>query len=132
MQGTRGHVVQVGLCHVVGLDLAEHLGVDAHLPVSAILLAAGMDAQQPKLTQRKAQAKGGTDRHGKNEDKPLKELRHTHHRGGFLGKQAARPLSAIIAQEGAARFLSPTGGEYRAFRATFSYMYTDQFCSKWL
>ena len=49
-----------------------------------------MNAKQAKLAQAKAQAEGGKDRHGKNEDKTLKESRHTHHRGGPWGN---RPLT---------------------------------------
>ena len=68
VQRAGGHVVDVGLGDVVGLDLLEHLGVDAHLAVGAILVAAGMNAEQAKLAQAKAQAEGGEDGHGKNED----------------------------------------------------------------
>ena len=83
MQRARGHVVDVGLGHVVGLDLLEHLGIDPHLAVSAILLAAGMNAEQAKLSQAKAQAKGSKNRHGKNEHDTLEDSRHTHHRGSL-------------------------------------------------
>jgi hypothetical protein len=74
-----------------------------------------MDAEEPELAQSDAQAKGGTDCHGKNEDKPLKESRHTHHRAGFMVEQAAHPLSAMIAQGGAACFFEPKSGEKQGF-----------------
>jgi hypothetical protein len=50
--------------------------------VSAILLAARMNAKPAKLAEEKAQAQGGKDRRGKNENKSLEKSRHTHHRGG--------------------------------------------------
>ena len=82
VQRAGGHIVDVGVGHVVGLDLLEHLAKNVHLAVGAILLAAGMNAKQAKLAEEKAEAEGGKDRHGKNEDKSLEESRHTHHRGG--------------------------------------------------
>jgi hypothetical protein len=58
-----------------------------------------MDAKQSKLAQRKAEAEGGKDCHGKNEDKSLEESRHAHHRGSPMGKQAAHSIDAMIPQE---------------------------------
>ena len=80
VQCASGHVVDFGLGDVFGLNLLEHLLVDAHLAISAILLAAGMNAKPAKLAKEKAQAEGGEDRHGKNEDKTLEESCHAHHR----------------------------------------------------
>jgi hypothetical protein len=40
-----------------------------------------MYAKPAKLAKEKAQAKGGKDGRGKNEDKSLEESRHAHHRG---------------------------------------------------
>jgi len=82
VQRAGGHVVDVGLGYVIGLNFTEHLPVDVDLAVGAILLAAGMHAKPAKLAKEKAQAEGGKDGRGKNEDKSLKESRHTHHRGG--------------------------------------------------
>ena len=81
VQRAGGDVVDVGVGDVVGLDLLENFGVDPHLAVSAIGLAAGMNAKPAKLAEGKAEAEGGEDRHGKHEDKTLKESRHKHHRG---------------------------------------------------
>ena len=83
MKRAGGDVVDVGLGDVVGLDLFKDLGVDAHLAVSAILLAAGMNAKEAELAQSEAEAKGSEDGHGKHEDKTLEESRHNHHRGGL-------------------------------------------------
>ena len=91
MQRARGHVVDVGSDHIIGLDLLEHLGVYPHLAVSAILVSAGMNAEQAKLTQPKAQAESSEDRHGKNEHQTFKESGHTHHREA-AGEQAAHSI----------------------------------------
>ena len=61
VQGAGGDVVDVGLGDVVALDPLEDLGVDVHLAVGAILLAAGVNAEQAKLAQGKAEAEGGKD-----------------------------------------------------------------------
>ena len=80
MKSAGGHVVDVGIGDVFGLNLLEHLLVDAHLAVGAILLAAGMNAEPAKLAKEKAQAEGGEDGQGKNKDKSLEESCHAHHR----------------------------------------------------
>ena len=59
-----GYVVHIGFGDVIGLDSPQHVAVDAHLAVSAILCAAGMNAQQAELAQAKAKAKGDQDRNG--------------------------------------------------------------------
>ena len=82
VQRTGRHVIDVGVGHVVGLNLAEHLAKNGHLAVGAVLLASGVNAKPAKLAEEKAQAEGGKDRQGKNKDKSLEESRHTHHRGG--------------------------------------------------
>ena len=61
VQGAGGDVVDVGIGDVVALDSLEDLGVDVHLAVGAILLAAGMNAEHAKLAQRKAEAEGSKD-----------------------------------------------------------------------
>jgi len=63
-----GYVGDVGLGDVVGLDLLEDFGVDAHLAVGAILVTAGMNAKQAKLSQAEAQPESSKDGNGKNED----------------------------------------------------------------
>src|ERR1019366_2979583 len=82
MKRACGDVADVGVGDVVRLNPLEHFGIDVHLAVSAILLAAGMDAEQSELTKTEAEAEGGENRRGKNEEHSLKESRHTHHRGG--------------------------------------------------
>src|SRR6185312_4609402 len=68
-------VGQVGLGHVVVLDLLQNLSVDPHLLVGAILLAAGVDADYAELTQEEPEAKGRKDGKRDNEDQAFKELR---------------------------------------------------------
>ena len=92
VQRAGGHVAHVGLGHVVGLDLLQDLGIDAHLAVGAILIAAGMNAEQAEFAQGKAQAEGGKDGYGKHKDRTLKESGHTHHRGGPQGETGRIPL----------------------------------------
>ncbi len=55
------YVIYIGVGDVVALDPLEDLGVDVHLAIGAILLAAGVNAKQPKLAQRKAEAECGKD-----------------------------------------------------------------------
>ena len=74
-------VTSLTLGDVVGLDLLQNLGVDAHLAVSAILVAASMNAKQAKLSQAKAKTESREDSYGENEDYTLEDLRHTHRRG---------------------------------------------------
>ena len=71
MERAGGDVIDIGGGDVVGLDLLQDLGVDAHLAVGAILLAAGMHAEPAKFTEGKAQAEGGEDSHGQDEDETL-------------------------------------------------------------
>ena len=92
VQRAGGHVAHVGFGHVVGLDLLEDLGIDAHLAVGAILVAAGVNAEQAELAQGKAQAEGGKDGHGEHKDRTLKESGHTHHRGGPQGEAGRIPI----------------------------------------
>ena len=81
MECAGGDVIDVGLGDVVGLDLLEDLGVDAHLAVGAILVAAGMHAEEAEFTHSEAGDKGEADCHGNHEDGTLEDSRHTHHRG---------------------------------------------------
>ena len=56
MQRAGGYVVDVGLGHIFGLNLIQHLPVNDHLAVGAILLAAGVYTKPAKLAEEKAQA----------------------------------------------------------------------------
>ena len=71
-----GDVPDAGLRHVVILDLLEDFGVDAHLFVSAVLFAAGVDAQNAELAKNNAKTKCGKDDQREDEDKTLCKLRH--------------------------------------------------------
>ena len=86
MQRAGGYVAHVGIGDVIGLHLPEHIAIDAHLAVSAIL-PAGMNAEESELAEGKAHAEGGKDHHGKQKYKSLEESRHTHHRGGLQGNR---------------------------------------------
>ena len=66
VESAGGYVIHVGIGDVVGLDSPQDVAIDAHLAVSAILHAAGMNAQQAELAQAKAKAKGDQDRNGKH------------------------------------------------------------------
>ncbi len=92
VQRAVGHFGNIGLGDVVVLNLAQDLGVDAHLAVGGILLVAGMHAEPAELAQNVAQAECGEDHHGDRKDKTLKESGHTHHRDGRKGKPAAHTL----------------------------------------
>ena len=92
MESARGDVIDVGIGDVVRLHALKHLGIDVHLAVGAILLAAGVDAEETELAQAEAETEGGEDCRSKNEEHSLKELRHRHHRGGPAGRQAAHSL----------------------------------------
>jgi hypothetical protein len=95
-----GYVIDVRFGDVVGLDLFEDFGVDAHLAVSAVLLAAGMDAEPAIFTEGKAQAKGRKDSHGEDEDETLEESRHGHHRESLQGNGALTYIDVMIAKTG--------------------------------
>ncbi len=66
MQRAGRHVAHVRLGHVVGLDLLQHLGIDPHLVIGAILVAAGVYAEQPEFAQGKPQPQGGKDGNGEH------------------------------------------------------------------
>ena len=90
VQRAGGDVVDVGVGDVVALNSLEDLGVDVHLAVGAILLAAGVNAEESELAEGEAQAEGGKDGYSQDEDKSLKESRHTHHR---VRPRGNRPLT---------------------------------------
>ncbi len=92
MQRAGGHGGDVGLGHVVVLNLAQNLGVDAHLLVGGILFVAGMNAEPSELAQNITQAEPGKDHHGDRKHKTLKESGHTHHQSSLKGKPAAHTL----------------------------------------
>ncbi len=84
---------------VVVLNLAQNLGVDAHLAVSGILFVAGMNADPAELAQCQAQAENGEDHNGNRKDNTLEESGHTHHRGGLQGEASRSHLiDAMIPQ----------------------------------
>src|ERR1035441_4883983 len=85
MQRTRGDVVDVRVDHVVTLNPLEHLGVDVHLAVGAILFTAGVHAEEAELTEGEPHAESGEYSYGQEKDKSLNESRHTHHRGDPRG-----------------------------------------------
>jgi hypothetical protein len=69
---------------------------NAHLAVSAILLAARVNAKPPEFACNNAKAEGGNNRQGKNKNNALKESGHTHHRGGLQEAADRLSLDAII------------------------------------
>jgi hypothetical protein len=91
VQRAGGHVVDLRLGDVIGLNLIQHLAIDIVLLIRAIL-AAGAHAQQPELAQDNARDQGEAERNGKHEDKSLEESRQRHHLVGPTGNQAAHPL----------------------------------------
>ena len=92
VQRAGGHFGNVGLGDVVVLNLAQNLGVDAHLLVGGILFVAGMDADPAELAQNITQAEAGKDHHGNCKDKALEDSGHAHHRSSRKGKPAAHTL----------------------------------------
>ena len=80
VQSAGGHRVDVGIGDVVALDSLEDLGIDVHLAVGAILLAAGVNAEHAELAQREAEAESGKNGCSENEGQSLKKSGHTHHR----------------------------------------------------
>src|ERR1035438_6615385 len=85
MQRTRGDIVDVRVDHVVTLNPLEHLGVDVHLAVGAILFTAGVHAEEAELAEGEPHAESGEYSYGQEKDKSLNESRHTHHRGDPRG-----------------------------------------------
>ena len=67
MQRAGGDVVDVGLGHVVALNPLEDLSIDMHLAVSAILFAAGVDAEEAELAEAKSETESGKDRYGQRQ-----------------------------------------------------------------
>jgi len=65
VQGSSGHGVQIGWSDVVVLDLLQNFRVDAHLLVRAILLTAGVNADDAELAEGKAEAERGKNTEGK-------------------------------------------------------------------
>jgi hypothetical protein len=57
-------------------------------------------AEESELAESKAKAKGGEDRHGKDEDESLEESRHIHHREDPSGNGALTLIDVMIAKLG--------------------------------
>src|ERR1022692_3715502 len=85
MQRTRGDIVDVRVDHVVTLNPLEHLGVDVHPAVGAILYTAGVHAEEAELAEGEPHAESGEYSYAQEKDKSLNESRHTHHRGDPRG-----------------------------------------------
>jgi len=81
VEGAGGDVIDVRRGDVVGLDLFQDLGVDAHLAIGTIGVGAGVHAEHAEFAQDETQAEAGENGYGQNEDETLEESRHTHHRG---------------------------------------------------
>jgi hypothetical protein len=64
VESAGGYIGHVGLSHVVGLDLLQNLGIEPHLTVCAILVAAGVNAEDAELAQGETQAKSGKNGYG--------------------------------------------------------------------
>ena len=77
---------------VVVLNLAQNLGVDAHLLVGGILFVAGMHADPAELAQNIADAEAGEDHKGDCKDKTLEKSGHSHHQSSIKGTPAAHTL----------------------------------------
>src|SRR5579862_1064840 len=98
MQGPGGDVIDIWLGDVIALDSFENLGIHVHLPIGAILLAAGVNAEKAELPEGEPQDEGCENSEGQHEHQALKESRHTHHHAGPGGTKAAHSIDAMITQ----------------------------------
>jgi len=68
MERSGGHVADIGFNYIIRLNLLKDFGINTHLPICTVLVAAGMNAENAELAHGKTEPKRGENGYRKDEN----------------------------------------------------------------